>query len=469
MGLLPHPHADHEDRRQPVFREYQRQLPGRLHEHQQQQPRRRLPEPRRLHCRAEKGRDDKLFAAVPNQDTPLRVALSNAGRLYAGKLSSLYDITVVDPVQHYCQKNVTLLSTDGYWNQGAGFQVDGSTAVGDQDGPGLEARPQLDAGQPQDQVLTEQTTQTQTFASYQQAQYQTAQTQSSTSQLQTRTLTQAQEKVSQLQSKDAQLQSSTSQLQQSTFTQLQISTLTQVQQQTSQLQRRTGPLPAQHLESADQDADAAGADLAAAEHDRTDAEPHLPAAAEPDASSAKDFKRLRNHLEWLDQRRLVFDDGAPLRQPRQPGAVPDAAADRLDQCVELHGRHRQHGRFQSRHRPGGDTYTADSQCQYTLASAWGNVGSCTAVEKSTGPTNYTVGVANDCQTTWPNPWVNAASCTVSATQQCQYTAWTGYSNVGSCTAQAQSSAPNYTVGVARQCQTGWTSWADTALTCTPCR
>ena len=135
-------------------------------------------------------------------------SLSNAGRLYAGKLSSLYGITVVDPVQHYCQKNVTLLSTDGYWNQGAGFQVDGSTAVVDQDGPGLEARPQLDAGSPQDQVSTEQTTQTQTFASYQQAQYQTAQTQSSTSQLQTRTLTQAQEKVSQLQSKDAQLQSS---------------------------------------------------------------------------------------------------------------------------------------------------------------------------------------------------------------------------------------------------------------------
>jgi type IV pilus assembly protein PilY1 len=30
---------------------------------------------------------DKLFSAVPNLNTPLRVALSNAGRLYAGRLN----------------------------------------------------------------------------------------------------------------------------------------------------------------------------------------------------------------------------------------------------------------------------------------------------------------------------------------------------------------------------------------------
>ena len=45
--------------------------------------------------------------------------------MYAGK-------ALVDPVQYSCQKNFTILSTDGFWNQGAGFKIDGS-AIGNQD------------------------------------------------------------------------------------------------------------------------------------------------------------------------------------------------------------------------------------------------------------------------------------------------------------------------------------------------
>lgn len=62
--------------------------------------------------------------------TPLRQALSAAGRLYANKLSG-----APDPMQYACQQNFTLLSTDGYWNDSTGgVKLDGSTLVGNQDG-----------------------------------------------------------------------------------------------------------------------------------------------------------------------------------------------------------------------------------------------------------------------------------------------------------------------------------------------
>jgi len=76
----------------------------------------------------------KLYGATPSNSTPLRGALSTAGRIFANKVSSLYGVTVADPVQYSCQKNFTLLSTDGYWNETATpKQVDGSTDIGNQD------------------------------------------------------------------------------------------------------------------------------------------------------------------------------------------------------------------------------------------------------------------------------------------------------------------------------------------------
>lgn len=78
----------------------------------------------------------QLYSATGSSRTPLREALSNAGRYYAGKLSG------TDPVQYSCQQNFTILSTDGYWNDNDGFQLDGSTAVGNQDGN--VARPMYD-------------------------------------------------------------------------------------------------------------------------------------------------------------------------------------------------------------------------------------------------------------------------------------------------------------------------------------
>lgn len=79
---------------------------------------------------------NKLFGANPNSGTPLREALSIAGRLYGGKLNGvdLNGSTVVDPLQYSCQQNYTILSTDGFWNGNAGYKLDGSTDVGNQDG-----------------------------------------------------------------------------------------------------------------------------------------------------------------------------------------------------------------------------------------------------------------------------------------------------------------------------------------------
>lgn len=78
---------------------------------------------------------DKLYRIHPLASTPLRAALSKAGRLYAGKLLTGSD----DPVRYSCQQNFSILSTDGYWNTAwetsnyGPKKIDGRTNVGDQD------------------------------------------------------------------------------------------------------------------------------------------------------------------------------------------------------------------------------------------------------------------------------------------------------------------------------------------------
>lgn len=83
----------------------------------------------------------KLFASNPTSSTPLRGALSNAGKLFAKKISG----QTVDPVQYSCQQNFTILSTDGYWNtslESSSYGPYGLTgsSVGNLDG-GTTARP----------------------------------------------------------------------------------------------------------------------------------------------------------------------------------------------------------------------------------------------------------------------------------------------------------------------------------------
>ena len=90
----------------------------------------------------------KLYATSNDGYTPLRGALSLAGQYFANKAPG----QTVDPVQYSCQKNFSILSTDGYWNKNAEstsapkygpYQLDNTTTVGQQDGAGT-ARPMLD-------------------------------------------------------------------------------------------------------------------------------------------------------------------------------------------------------------------------------------------------------------------------------------------------------------------------------------
>jgi type IV pilus assembly protein PilY1 len=71
----------------------------------------------------------KFYNTSPGGGTPLRTALSTAGRNYAGVLGP-------DPIQYSCQQNFLILTTDGYWNAGSAspVKINGSSAVGDQDG-----------------------------------------------------------------------------------------------------------------------------------------------------------------------------------------------------------------------------------------------------------------------------------------------------------------------------------------------
>lgn len=75
----------------------------------------------------------KLYAQGATGSTPLREALSRAGRHFAGIQTGINNGMTGDPVQYSCQQNFSILTTDGYWNGNAGIQLDG-TPIGNHDG-----------------------------------------------------------------------------------------------------------------------------------------------------------------------------------------------------------------------------------------------------------------------------------------------------------------------------------------------
>lgn len=88
-----------------------------------------------------------LYATPASSYTPLRGALSMAGKYFANKAPDQAE----DPVQHACQKNFAILATDGAWNTDletstfGPYGLDGAK-VGDQDGNAAKvATPQFDA------------------------------------------------------------------------------------------------------------------------------------------------------------------------------------------------------------------------------------------------------------------------------------------------------------------------------------
>lgn len=89
-----------------------------------------------------------LYSVAPSGGTPLPDALAEAGRYFAKKIKN----QTYDPMQYSCQRNYTLMSTDGYWNSNSSVQLDGTTAIGQQDG--TEARPMRDNSQIQVTTVT---------------------------------------------------------------------------------------------------------------------------------------------------------------------------------------------------------------------------------------------------------------------------------------------------------------------------
>jgi type IV pilus assembly protein PilY1 len=62
---------------------------------------------------------NKFYTQTAGNATPLQEALARAGWIYAGKLNTGLTSgipTADDPIQAACQRNFTLLTTDGYWN-----------------------------------------------------------------------------------------------------------------------------------------------------------------------------------------------------------------------------------------------------------------------------------------------------------------------------------------------------------------
>lgn len=358
----------------------------------------------------------KLINANPGNSTPLRAALSKAGRLYAGKLdgTTFNGSTVTDPLQYSCQQNYTILSTDGFWNESSGYvKMDATTNVGNQDA-GLQ-RPYSDGGSSQIQTKTS-----------------TLQSQSVTSQAQTST--------SSLQQQTSQLQMRTSQLQKGTL----------------QLQKRTSTNSGNSWTSW---TDVTSCTWDNSSSTRTQCQ-YLPATGFSNVSSctASQGSSQSNGTTWssgvacqytgwtswagTSSCTAVAQSGGPTNYTtgtaRQCQTVATSPYANVATCTATT-------------TPDASGFT--TQCQYTAWSSYTNTPSCTAVPRSTS-SPYTVGTATQCQTVnTTGAWTNASSCTASSTQNCQYTSWSAWANTTSCTPAAQSTGPNYTVGTARQCQT----------------
>lgn len=82
----------------------------------------------------------RLYAQKTNGGTPLRQALSVVGRYYGGKLTS------TDPIEYSCQKNYTILVTDGYWNGNGSKDLSNAAITASQDSDASSPRSTRESG-----------------------------------------------------------------------------------------------------------------------------------------------------------------------------------------------------------------------------------------------------------------------------------------------------------------------------------
>lgn len=84
---------------------------------------------------------DKLYQQTATQSTPSRTGLASVGRYFGGKLAN-----VVDPIEYSCQKNYTILVTDGYWNGAAGKDLNNNDITASLDSSTTDPRSSRESG-----------------------------------------------------------------------------------------------------------------------------------------------------------------------------------------------------------------------------------------------------------------------------------------------------------------------------------
>ena len=372
----------------------------------------------------------KFLNATPFGATPLRTALANTGRLYAGQLATLNGVLANDPMQYSCQQNFTILSTDGYWNDSTTpTQIDGTTEIGNQDHN--DPRPYYDGGT---QTLTTSTT----WGNDEQFAANTALFEERTRQQQvaTRRLTQSaittttypfQLQTTQLRTRSTPLNQNTFRLESRTYPL--VDTSRQLQKNTFLLQSTTRPLESYTFQltkvTTPLDRNTYNVTRNTRLVDRNVF--NVTRTISPLQKSTFTLQRTTQQLQVKDN---VSTDGGDTWN--------DTAWTDTSSCTVT---------------PGNvSTFVRNRRCQYAAPVVTTGLSSCTAVAASPGPTDYTVGLASAC--VYEAAVVTAVgTCTTGSASgsspyasytTCAYgTAAAPVSNLTSCAANNQS-GPSYT-------------------------
>ena len=367
----------------------------------------------------------ELFGANPSGWTPLRGALSKAGKYFAKRATrtSVGAAQTYDPMQYSCQRNFAILTTDGYWNTNAEVIGSGTdsygpdrldnTDVGQQDG-GATPRPMHDGA----------ATTTQERTSQLESQTVTPQWTTATSRLQFRSVS-------------GSWQTSTSNL----------------QARTQALETRTS-FDSGATWSAWSTTGSCTWDTSGGSRRDCRYNPTWSGWANTGSCTAVNSTGTSNGTTWTGNRtECQYTAWTPYTNtPSCTAQAQDLTSPHTvgtaTQCLSP-----VYGAWTN--ATATCTATATNECQYT-APVNTTTTSCTAVAQSPA-SPYTVLTATQCtaQASLLGPWTNAGTCTASATSNCRYnpTAWSAWSLVSACTAAPKSVAPNYTVGLARECQT----------------
>ena len=387
-----------------------------------------------------------FYAVVPNNSTPLRVALADAGRIFAHKLAG-----AADPMQYSCQQNFTIMTTDGMWNEPANpKQVDGATDIGNQDN--TAPRPMFDGSSYVKTTKQNQQDQSTIFSNT--TQLQALQIQSSTSALQSSTAN--------LQSLTWPLQSSTSVLQSSAWP---------LQSSTSVLQSSAWPLQSSTsvLQSSAWSLQSSTSVLQSSVWSLQSSTSVLQVQT-GQLQKATSADGGVTWTAWSNAASCTWDNTSSSRTKCQYLAM-SAFSNAAGTCTAVD---------QSGSTSSGTTWTGNkTNCQYTAYTTPAAAGSCTYKNQS-GGSPYSVLTATTCSYGATATVTTVTSCTASAkstlttdgtvwnpaAKTCGYTAYSVAAPAGSCTYQNQSGGSPY-AGPAVTCSYGATQTVATVPSCTP--